>query len=210
MLGGWTEEQALVFAAGYLFLDAINMTVFANNAWLLPIYINRGDLDYHLVRPISSLFFLSVRDFAANSFLNLIMAALLLVWALGRYSGPYGPGDVLLFVVLLFNGAILYHLLRLLTIIPVFWIQWGRGFEQLYWGLSRFMERPDRIFTGWMHRLLTTVLPFSIMASFPARLLLEGFSWPILLQISVVTAFVFVCVVFLWRRGLRAYSSASS
>ena len=209
-LGGWSEDQALVFAAGYLFLDAINMTVFANNSWQLPLSINRGDLDYHLVRPVSSLFFLSLREFAANSFLNLIIAAGILGYALNAYSGPFGAFDVVLYVLLLVNGAVLYHLLRLVTVIPVFWMQYGRGFEQLYWGLTRFMERPDEIFRGWLRRALVTVLPFSLMASFPARLLIEGFRPEILLHIAGVTVLLFLFVVWFWRRGLRAYSSASS
>ena len=66
------------------------MTVFANNMWWLPIAVNRGDLDYYLVRPVSSLFFLSLREFAANSFLNLLLATGILVWALARY--PASPG----------------------------------------------------------------------------------------------------------------------
>ena len=42
--------------------------------WWLPMLINRGDLDYYLVRPVSTLFFVSFRDFAANSFVNLVIA----------------------------------------------------------------------------------------------------------------------------------------
>ena len=67
VVGGWTLDQAYVFVAGFLFVDAVNMTVVANNMWVLPQLINKGDLDYYLVRPVSSLFFLSLRDFAANS-----------------------------------------------------------------------------------------------------------------------------------------------
>ena len=71
LLGGWTRDQSLVFMGGFLLVDAIVMTLFSNNIWWLPILINRGDLDYYLLRPVSSLFFLSVRDFAVNSFINL-------------------------------------------------------------------------------------------------------------------------------------------
>lgn len=58
------------------------MTLFSNNLWWLSTYVNRGDLDYYLVRPVSSLFFVSLRDFAANSFVNLLMACSLLAWTI--------------------------------------------------------------------------------------------------------------------------------
>jgi ABC-2 type transport system permease protein len=210
MLAGWSEPQVLVFVSGYLVVDAINMTVFSNNSWWLPIYINKGELDYYLVRPVSSLFFLSLRDFAVNSFVNLIMALSLLAWALWQYPEPLGIGRIFLFGLLLVNGTFLYHLVRLLSIIPVFWIHSGRGFEQLFWGLSRSMERPDRIFSGWVRRVLTTVIPYSLMASFPARVLFEGINVNLLLHLALVTVAFWLFVVWLWKMGLKAYSSASS
>ena len=63
----------MIFVAGYLIADALEMTFFANNMWWFPHFVNNGDLDYYITRPISSLFFLSVRDFAADSFLNVLM-----------------------------------------------------------------------------------------------------------------------------------------
>ena len=121
LLGGWTLDQTYVFVCGYLFIDALHMTVFSNNLWWLPIFINRGDLDYYLVRPISSLYFLSLRDFAANSFLNLLIAAGLLTWSLVRYPGPLGPGRLLLYFAFLLVGFVIHYQLRMAFIIPVFW-----------------------------------------------------------------------------------------
>ncbi len=209
-LAGWREDQMMVFVAGYLVVDALNMTIFANNMWWLPTYINRGDLDYYLIRPVSSLFFLTLRDFAANSFLNLIFSMGILVWALHGLNGPVTFGGVVLYLALLINGTFLYQCLRMLTVIPVFWLHSGRGFEQIYWSMTRFMERPDRIFTGWVGRILLSILPFSLMASLPARLFLERFSWVTLGHVSLVTVVFAGTVVLFWRAGLRAYSSASS
>src|SRR5580692_8264119 len=44
LLGGWNEKQMMVFVAGYCMVDAINMSVFANNLFQLPTFVNRGDL----------------------------------------------------------------------------------------------------------------------------------------------------------------------
>ena len=90
LLGGWTADQAIVFVCGYFLIDAIHMTVFSNNLWWFPVFVNRGDLDYYLVRPVSTLFFMSLRDFAANSFVNLLIASGLLVWSLVRFKALFG------------------------------------------------------------------------------------------------------------------------
>src|SRR5690606_38761263 len=89
VLAGWTEEQMMIFVASYLLVDAINMTFFSTNMWWLPYHINRGDLDYYLIRPVSPLFFLSLREFSANSFLNLLMALGIFTWTLATYSLPF-------------------------------------------------------------------------------------------------------------------------
>lgn len=173
--------------------------------------INRGDLDYYLVRPISSLFFVSLRDFAADSFVNLVMAAGILAWSLARYPDPFPPFRIILFVVMILLGAILRYYVRMAFIIPTFYTHSGRGFEMVFFHLNRFIERPDRIFYGTVRTILTTVLPFCLMASFPARILLEEpFNYRLTVHFFAVTISFAVAVTYLRHRGLRAYSSASS
>lgn len=210
LLGGWSEEQMMVFVGGYILIDALQMTFVSNNLWWLPIFINKGELDYYLVRPVSSLFFLSLRDFAANSFVNLLMALGVFGWAFWQYSAEVSLWQIGLYFVLLLHGVIIYYSVRMLTIIPVFWTHSGRGFERIFWSFSRLMERPDRIFTGWVRKILITVLPFSVMASFPAKQILDEFSWPVMIHLWVITLTFFGIVVLFWRIGLKSYASASS
>lgn len=210
LLGGWTRDQSLVFMGGFLLVDAVVMTLFSNNIWWLPIFINRGDMDYYLLRPVSSLFFLSVRDFAVNSFINLLFAIGILIWAISRASDLWSAGDIALFSCLLMAGAFLHYMVHMLMIIPVFWIQSGSSLHTIFYSFQRFMERPDRIFSGWVRKALVSVIPFSLMASYPARLLIEGLDWAVLGHFVLVIACFFALLVAVWKMGLRAYSSASS
>lgn len=210
LLGGWTEPQVMIFVAGFLVLDAVKMTVFSNNLWWFPIYINRGDFDYYLVRPVSTLFFISLREFAANSFVNLLMTFGLLFWVLSQYSQPLTVFGVLLFLFLIFNGAFLIYMLHLILLIPVFWTHSGRGLGEIYYSMKQLIERPDRIYTGWFRKIVLTVLPFGLMASLPARLLIEGFEWSSFMNIILVTGAFFLFLQCIWRVALRSYSSASS
>ncbi len=210
MLGGWSLDQSLVFICGFFMIDALHMTLFANNLWWLPILVNKGDLDYYLVRPVSSLFFVSLRDFAANSFVNLLIAGGLLAWALARYPLPLGGGSIAMFVLFILNGSLLYYTLAMCFLVPVFWLHSNRGLGDVFYTLQHYASRPDRIFTGYVRRLLVTFLPFSLIMSFPTRILFEGLTPSILLHLTVVTTLAFLFLVWLWNKGLRAYSSASS
>jgi ABC-2 type transport system permease protein len=209
-IAGWDIHQMRVFVAAYILVDALNMTLFSNNLWWMPFLVNKGDLDYYLVRPVSSLFFLSLREFAFNSFLNLICAAGIAVWALNAYPEPLGWGHIAAFLFLVFAGTLLYYCVHLLVILPMFWTHSGQTLHSLFYNLSRFMERPDRIYKGWMRLLLTVALPFGLMASFPTRILLEPFDPWVLAQFLGVLIGFFGLIGLVWRAGLRAYASASS
>lgn len=210
MLGGWDFDQVLVFICGFFLVDALHMTVYANNMWWLPIFVNKGDLDYYLVRPVSSLFFLSLRDFAANSFLNLVIAAGIVWWALAGYPGELGAGRIAVYLLLIVNGAFLYFLIHISFLIPVFWLHSSRGLGELFFAVEKYIERPEKIFTGAVRLVLMTVLPFSLIASVPAEILFDGLRWQTLLYVAGVTGAGAVFVALFWRRALRAYSSASS
>jgi ABC-2 type transport system permease protein len=210
LLGGWSEAQMMVFVSGYLMVDAVNMTLFSNNMFVLPMLVNRGDLDYHLVRPVSTLFFVSLRDFAAGSFVNFLMTAGILVWALARFPGPISAGQLGLYLALLALGSFLHYCVRMFLLLPVFWTHSVRGFDQVFWALSHFMERPDRIFAGWLRKILVFVIPFALMASFPARAFFEGPAWTVLGPLLGVGAAFTGILLFYWKKALAAYSSASS
>ncbi len=210
LMGGWNYDQVLVFTCGYFVVNALQMSIVSNNMWVFPYFVNRGDLDYYLVRPVSTLFFVSLRDFAADSFVNLLAALGLLAWALARYPGELGAGSVLVYLLLLVNGTLLYYLLHMLFNLPVFWLHHNEGLQGIFYHMTEFMNRPDRIFTGLGRLLFTTILPLALVASYPARILFEGADPVRLLELTAVTLGLSLLLAFVWRQGLRAYASASS
>lgn len=210
ILAGWNQEQMMVFVSSYLLVDAINMTIFSSNMWWLPFHINRGELDYYLIRPVSPLFFLSLREFSANSFLNLIIAIGLFAYAIIFYSSPFTFSELILFLTLILNGALIYYCIQMLMIIPVFWTHNARGFMDLFYAMGIAMERPDRIYRGWIRKIFTILLPFALIASFPAKLFLEKFDWSTFVHLMLVSAGLWIVMLTCWKWGLKNYSSASS
>lgn len=210
LIGGWNHEQMMIFVASYLLVDAINMTIFSTNMWWLPYYINRGELDYYLIRPVAPLFFLSLREFSANSFVNLIMAVGFFIYSLSSFTGSWSALTLFGFIILLLNGSIIYYLIQMLMVLPVFWTQNAKGFIDLFYTLGLAMERPDKIFKGWLRVLFTFILPFGLIASFPARFFIDKFDPQILIQITLITLILWFLVLFIWNKGLKTYSSASS
>lgn len=210
IIGGWDEPQIMLFTGAIIFADAINMTVFANNIWEFPQLINKGDLDYYLTRPVSSLFFISLRSFAANSFVNLICSLCILIYFLSSYPQPLAPLNIILFFIFLIIGACFKYMIHMIVLLPIFWIQSGSSLHEIYYSLARYGERPDRIYPQWIHRTLTSIIPFCLIASYPTRILLGENSLSTAGYSCIIAILFFVILQWTWRRGLQAYSSASS
>jgi ABC-2 type transport system permease protein len=209
-LGGWTRDEMRLFAGTLFVMDALQMTLFSNNLWHFPGTVNRGDLDYHLVRPVSTLYFVSLRDFAANSFLNLVIAVGILVWSFSAHADPIPIGRVLLFAALLPVAGLIHFCCQMTFLLPVFWTHSGNGLRELYWSLDTWAARPLGVYTGWVRRILVSLLPLALVVSFPVRALFDPDPLRIVGHMLLVAACAFGVLLFVWRRGLRAYASASS
>ena len=209
-IGGWNADQVRIFLGTLFVLDGAQMTLFANNHWAFPLLVNKGDLDYHLVRPIAPLFMVSLRDFAVNSFLNFLIAIGILLWAFAKYPEPIAATSVAVYVVCLLFGLVLHHSLHFLSLLPAFWMQGGNGLRDVFFIVDSANGRPVGVFKGWAYRFFTVVLPLGVIVNFPVRILFEGPKLEIVFHVVAATGIGFGAMVFVWRRGLRAYGSASS
>lgn len=209
-LGGWSESQALVFLSGYLLLDALQMTFISHNLWQFPSDVTNGQFDYVLVRPVSSLFWISLKEISVSSVVNLTGAFAVFVWALHGFDQSISGIQYILFSLFLLNGLFLFFLVRILFSMPVFWLHSPYTFERIFYSLQPFLERPHQIFRGWVRVFITTIIPFALMASVPAHFLFNEASSLLIIQTMTVTFCFAIVVLFLWGKALKSYSSASS
>lgn len=209
-LAGWSRGEVIFFISSVLIVDSIFMIFFANNVWQIPELINKGILDYYLIKPISSIFLVLLKDIAIASILNFFVALGILFYAITLLEINPDIYSYLGFLFLMFNSMLLYLALRLLTVLPVFWTHSKFGFHMLFRSLEEVSNKPDIIYKGTFRLVFTTVIPVLVMASFPAKFFFNKLGMLGLLYSTFIT-FVFVYFVYwLWKKGLQSYSSASS
>lgn len=209
-LGGFDVHQLRVFTGTIFVLDALQMTFVANGLWELPFAVNRGDLDYHLTRPVSSLFMVSLRDIAVSSSMNLLIAVGILVWALASYPHPLDAAAFAVYLALLPVALTIHWALHLMALSTAFWTQSTKGLRDVFWTSVDYAFRPVGVYPGWVRRILTTVIPVGVMVSFPCHVLFHGVDLGVVAHMVGVGAAAAAAAVFVWRRGLAVYGSASS
>jgi ABC-2 type transport system permease protein len=210
LLGGWTAFHLQVLVAAICLVDALNMTFFSNNMWIFPGLVNKGDLDIYLVKPVSTRFFVSLRDFALNSFVNLLVAIGLSVFILLKSPQPLSFVSVVCFYLAVIFGTLIFHFLHFSVVCLVFWTQSAAGISNLSFTLVKLSEYPDSMYPRWLRRMVIFVLPYALVSAFPARVLFSGSPVHYLGCVVLGATCVFVVSQIIWRAGLRAYGSASS
>jgi len=135
---------------------------------------------------------------------------ILLFNQLQEYSNHISLINYIMFFISFFMGIILWYSIEFMISSSCFWY---KNFSVAGWLSHEFFKfslRPDSIYTGFMRKILFSLVPMTLIASVPTRHLLYGpniyyFVWQIFISI------IFFCMArIVWKRGLKLYESASS
>ena len=118
--------------------------------------------------------------------------------------------EIAAYVVFVVCGvAISYAILLLVTAVS-FWTIGTQGVEGGYFAIYEFSRLPKQAFSGVTNVSFVWILPCVVLSNAPARMLISGFSWDNFAWLFGATAAWLGLSVFVFKRGLRRYASASS
>ncbi|MBC7530708.1 MAG: ABC-2 family transporter protein [Oligoflexus sp.] len=207
-LGGWTEEQALIFVSGFMVVDALQMTFFADMYHSFQILYRQGALDHYLTKPISSWFFVGFRYINFASLANVLISGSILTWAIVHYQGTLHWWAIAVYILLLICAAFLYFLVLFSLLMVVFWWENADAMMAVYFEGVNFASRPHHIFKGFVRGMLMTFVPFSVFASVPAQALFEQVGWMSVLHVLLVVLLFLGINLTVWNFGLKRYASS--
>ena len=122
-----------------------------------------------------------------------------------------GPGQLALYALLVGCGLVIHYSVLLLSTASVFWLTSAQGIESSYFTLMEFSRLPRQAFTGLATQtLFVWLLPVVMVTNVPASLLVQGFDLTLSAWLFGSALVWFAAAVFVFNRGLRRYTSASS
>ena len=209
-LGGWSWEAALVVQGLYTLLDGVASTWLRPNLGAIVTHVREGTLDFVLLKPVDSQFWLSLRTLAPAGLGEMVLGLGLIAWAAPRAGAPADPLAWLLAGLMLLTGvAILYALWFLLATTSIWFVKTWNATEVLRAALTagRF---PLSAYPPTLRLVFTLVLPIAFLTTVPAEAIL-GRATPAWMALALLVAAVSLtlCRAF-WRFALRHYTSASS
>ena len=170
----------------------------------------RGDLDMLLLKPVSSLFFISFRYVSTYAIISSSILIGILIRATYLYSSSIGILNYLMFFISFIMGILILYCVEFMIACLVFWY---KNFSVGGWlasELIKYSRRPDSIYSGVFRKALFTVFPMALVSSLPARMLLFEPSIILLFLQLCITSIAILSARLVWNRGLLRYDSASS
>tara|TARA_B100001123_G_C15203029_1_gene984136 strand:- start:215 stop:1006 length:792 start_codon:yes stop_codon:yes gene_type:complete len=209
-LGDFSKDAVIIFLIITYLTDSVFVFLFGSNTFQVNRMVVKGDLDLLLLRPVNSLFFISFRYVAIYSIISIVVLSALLLRMTSLYPDPIGFINYLSFFLSFSLGILILYSLEFLVSCLVFWY---KNFSVGGWlcsELTKYSRRPDSIYSGVLRKLLFSFFPMAMISSLPARMLIFGPNYYMLLSQLFITSLALLLTIFVWNRGLIKYDSASS
>ncbi len=205
---GWSWEQALVVLGIFTVLQGFSSTFLAPNLNRIVGHVQQGTLDFVLLKPISSQFWLSTHTISPWGMPDLVFGGVLIIYA-GRRLGLETSDYLLSAVPLLFGLASLYSLWFILGATSIWFVKIYNVTEVLR-GLLEAGRYPIVAYPTAYRFFFTFIIPVASLTTVPSEVLLgrAHIDWVIGAGVLAI-ALLFFSRLF-WQFALRFYTSASS
>lgn len=212
VLNGWTMPETLSVLGVYMLVQAVKNIVIGPSMNLLGGMggeIEMGTFDYTLMKPISTQYYISVREWSVWSIMHIAVAIGVIIFAINGMDKEIGVTTVALFLfALLISLGILYSIMLILSSTAF----WYRG-TYVLWIMEDVLQAgryPIGIYPRSLQLLLLWVLPVGFIVAVPAEVLVQKAQPHMLMAGFILMVFLFVCATIFFNRSLRRYSGASS
>lgn len=209
IIGDWNIHQMRVFIFLVLFVDSIYMILWDSNFSSFTESVRKGTLDLLLMKPINSMFMLSSQRISISHIPCFFITFGGLIWALNQL--PEFNWLKLLWLIFLVPAGLSVIFCGRFALNSTSIIFTRADFLQYIWySVFRLGLRPDAIYSGALRLVLIFIIPFAMVASIPARILLEPTQAWMIAWALVLPFILFYLLKKYWVFCLKHYSSASS
>lgn len=209
-LGGYNFPQALLVVGLFRVFEGIIDGVMRPNITRIVEYIQKGTLDFVLLKPVDSQFMASLRQINLLTIPDFIIGAGLIGYGLWAERHLPSVGELLAFGLLLVCGTLLAYSLWMLLTTTAFWLVRVENIAELLTAIYETGRFPVTAFGTVVRIALTFVVPIAFMTTFPAAALLGKLEPLYLVLAPVMAAALLLASRAFWRFALRSYTSASS
>jgi ABC-2 type transport system permease protein len=205
---GWQWEEALIVVGIFTFLEGFSSAFLAPNLNRIVKHVQNGTLDFVLLKPISSQFWLSFHSFSLWGLPDMLFGLTIVFYAGSLLN--VGIGAYLMSAVPLFFGmTILYSLWFILGSTSI-WFTKIYNITEVLRGLLDAGRFPIGAYPPAYRFFFTFVVPVTFLTTVPAQTLLDRGDPVWIISGGCLAVVLLILSNRFWQFALRFYTSASS
>ncbi|WII72562.1 ABC-2 family transporter protein [Bdellovibrio sp. 22V] len=208
-IGDWNLEQMRVFLGIMFVVDGLYMIILSENLDQFSEKVRKGDLDLLLAKPINSQFMISLQKAGTAMIGNLALGTGWFIYSLSQLS-DFEWTRLFWLLVLIPCGLVALYAMRFFMASTAVIFARSENLQFIWYQIYRLGMRPDSIYVPWFKWFILTALPVGVIASVPARAILEPPNFGLFIWVVVLSGILIYLSNKFWNFALRFYSSASS
>ncbi|MEO0286482.1 MAG: ABC-2 family transporter protein [candidate division WOR-3 bacterium] len=210
-IGGWGPLEVLTLISVNQVISAFYDGVLGTNLRRFQTYIERGDFDLFLMKPLDLQFFVSTRFADLKPLFSIPFPVFTLLFALLRRRVNIGVFDIFLFILCFVIGVLIRYGLGFLVMSLSFYFVRISALHSLQRELLSYAGYPLSIYEGFSRILFTFIFPVALIANLPAQAILNyQVSYGLLIYSLIFGLFILVFSRKMFYHALKHYESASS
>ncbi len=209
-IAGWSQYEMLLLVGTSMLIQRLLMGIFWSNLFEMGRNIRTGSFDFFLAQPGRLLFMVSTRKLDLDGLANVVVAAAIVVFSARKLELQPSLTDISLYLLFIGCGLFISYAILLLLASVSFWTIGTKGVEGGYFTLYEFSRLPKQAFSGVANVIFVWILPTVVVSNVPSRALISGFVVSDTVWLIGTTLAWLALAIFVFNRGLRRYSSASS
>ena len=209
-VAGWDLDRMFILTGTFVLIEHATSVLFQPNMAKLSQLVNKGELDFVLMKPMSSQFLVSTRYVDFKDLPGMFVGLAYVAIGVGRLGLQPSALDVGQFLLLLLCALLSVYAIWFITVTFALWTGRINNIAYLIMPFMDLGRMPSDIFRGLLRPLVTFVIPIAVISTLPSRALLgvlEPGMTPY--QVGLTGALLWASHRF-WNYSLTRYTSASS
>ncbi len=207
-LGGWDFHQSLAVMGTFMFLNGVSLSLFSPNLNRIVDHVRTGTLDFVLLKPVDTQFWLSLRYLEIHGLPEMLLGGGVVGYVYLQIRPPW-TATLAGFLLFLAALILLYSIWFMLASLSIWFVKIYNvtAVLQTLLEAGRF---PVHAYPLFWKFVFTFVIPIAFITTLPAQMWVQGPSWGwVLLGWGVALVAFAGCRAF-WHYARRHYTSASS
>lgn len=209
-INGWQFWEIVFLYAMIFFTEGVG-SAFFDGIWRIGQYVNQGDFDRMLVRPVPALTQVLGSAVGMNGYGNLILGAVLIARSFAGMNLTWTLTKALFALLLLVSATVIRMSINIVANAASFWLHSNHNaLAYMVHTAGDFGKYPIGLFPSAVKVVICVAVPYAFISYFPAAYIFgrEGRELGMMTPLVAVACAAVACVVF--YAGLQRYDSTGN